>query len=417
MEVEFFADDPRKKARDRMQDIMGKGTDQLAVASAFCTAAGVALLQKQVPRLRNPDSFVVVSVAYPTDYPALAKLYASIPDNLYTHWGALAPYEKKAGAALMHSKVIYARSGDECWLWTGSHNLTANATQGGNCEAAVILHGAANEQPFVDALQHLITCRTEATLYDPDAPPPGDDAQRENILVIHAEGDPGTTAPLPWRIHLCLNSAEFDGMLSAPAQVRLFLYPSGTLQSGWRNSTPSAAFSGKLTGLNLTARNPNAGRAGTTAEWSAAHFNIVESSNVLVLAPPGPPGADVTTQCVLFMDAPSSTLEVLFSDKPRVESQPIEGDRGFSIVDSDMQKYFRKDHVRGMALIHIPVVGRRQVIRVAGDEARERDFGRIRAAVADNRDFPVEYEAMSQERLIKRHPFIVRAKYRLRDTE
>jgi len=39
--------------------------------------------------------------------------------------GAISPVEISVGAALMHSKVFYARAKDECWLWTGSHNLTA----------------------------------------------------------------------------------------------------------------------------------------------------------------------------------------------------------------------------------------------------------------------------------------------------
>ncbi|WP_157817541.1 hypothetical protein [Candidatus Thiodictyon syntrophicum] len=393
---------------------MNKGTDQLAIASAFCTAAGVALLKRQTSRLKTTDSFVVVSAAPPTDYDQLATLHPLIPASLFVHWGALAPWEKKAGAALMHSKVIYARSGRECWLWTGSHNLTGNATQGGNCEAAVLLHGSTEEKPFVDALRHLKACRNEATLYDPDTPAPSG-VERNNILVIHAEGDPIPRIALPWRIHLCLDSADFDELIAAPAQVRLFLYSTGALRHGWQRATPNAAYAGKLTGLNLTALNPNAGQAGTTAAWSAADFNIVESSGVPVLAASGAPGAAVTTQAVIFINAVSSATEVLFSEKPRVEIEMEPGEQRWAPVDPDMRTFFRGSHVRGSMLLHIPIAGRRQVIRVTGNEARERDFDRIQAAVAGNRDFPVLYGEMSEARLVKRHPFIVRAKYRLRD--
>ena len=41
----------------------------------------------------------------------------------------------------MHSKVFFARAGEQCRLWTGSHNLTASAMQGVNCEAAVLVEG------------------------------------------------------------------------------------------------------------------------------------------------------------------------------------------------------------------------------------------------------------------------------------
>jgi hypothetical protein len=313
---------------------------------------------------------------------------------------------------LMHSKVFYARAGKECWLWTGSHNLTGNATQGSNCEAAVLLRGTVDEQPFVDAMQHLLECRSAATPYDPDAPPPGG-AQRADILVIHAEADSLPSMPLPWHIHLCLNTAEYDELLTAPAEVRLFLYPKGSLSKGWQNATPTATFSGALTGLNLTAKNPNARKGGTPAEWNAANFNIVESGAVLVLGSAGPPGSSVTTQAVLYIDASSKPDESLFSEEPRVECRLIPGEEKLVPVDSDMRRFFRKKHVQGSMLLHVPVVGRRQVIKVAGDEARERDFGKIRSELAASRELPIELVDISEAKLMKRHPFIVRAKYRL----
>jgi hypothetical protein len=33
-----------------------------------------------------------------------------------------------------------------------------------------LLHGNAEEKPFVDALDHLLACKREASLYDPDIP-------------------------------------------------------------------------------------------------------------------------------------------------------------------------------------------------------------------------------------------------------
>ncbi|MEF8726651.1 MAG: hypothetical protein V5B34_00275 [Accumulibacter sp.] len=412
MDIDFFAENPRKSARNTMESVMNRGSDQLAIAIAFCSAAGVALLTRQVPRLKKRDSFVVVSSAPPTDYAELSKLYEAIPENLFVHWGATAPYENKAGTPLMHSKVVYARSGQECWLWVGSHNLTGNATQGGNCEAAVLLHGTSCDKPFVDALGHLSACRGEATPYDPDVSS-HNDAQREDILVIHAEGELTPDRNLPCRIHLCLDSADFDGLLSAPAPVRLFLYPRQALRHGWQDANPTAAFSGTLTGVNFTAANPNAKGSGTTAAWSAADFNIAEQEGVLALLPSGQPTRNVTTQAVLYISAPSSTSEALFAERPRVEIQPISGPERLSPIDLDMRRFFRARHIQHDQLLHIPVSGRRQVIRVTESDVRPRDTERIRARVAAGR--ALDFEDVPERRLRVRHPFIVRAKYRLPD--
>src|SRR5206468_1460240 len=117
MEIEFIAESPRAKARPRLDTILARGLDQLAIACAFCTGAGVQLLTRHASRLALPDSFLVVAAAEPTDYAALGQLHSLIPGKLFVHWGALSPVEIKVRAALMHSKVFYVRSGRECWLW------------------------------------------------------------------------------------------------------------------------------------------------------------------------------------------------------------------------------------------------------------------------------------------------------------
>ncbi|QDU28937.1 hypothetical protein ETAA8_40430 [Anatilimnocola aggregata] len=368
-----------------------------------------------LPRLQNPGSFVVVSVSPPTDYAGLGELHSHIPNNLFVHWGKLAPKEKaKNGAALMHSKVFYARSGQECWLWTGSHNLTGNATQGGNCEAAVLLHGDADAQPFQDAFAHLVACRDQATLYDPDAPPPGD-VERANVLVIHAEADDVNGLTFPLRVHLCLNSADFDSLLAPPADVRLFIYPSHSLQSGWVNANPLIALSGYLTGQNLTGRNPTARRAGTDAAWAAANLNIIESGGVLRVTRPGPPGPDVTTQAVLFIDGRASGRECFFSQKPKAIEVPVLGKEYWTEVDPDMARFFSREHVQGNHLLHIPIIGRDQQISVKGDEVREVDMQKLQQEIGSpERLVQLEFDDEDYSSNAKRHPFILRAKYRLR---
>jgi len=68
MKVTFHADDPRKKARPLLEGLLRCGTDQLMIACAFCTSAGVALLKPHAARLRTPGSFAVVSWEKPTDF-------------------------------------------------------------------------------------------------------------------------------------------------------------------------------------------------------------------------------------------------------------------------------------------------------------------------------------------------------------
>ena len=412
MNVEFYAADPRERSRPRLDEILRQGVDQLAIACAFCTAAGVEILMRHVSRLSKPDSFLVVAVAPPTDYAALNNLHQAIPGNLFIHWGMYSPIEVKNGAALMHSKVFYARAGNNCWLWTGSHNLTGNATQGGNCEAAVLLTGSAEEQPFIDAMKHLQACKSEATPYDPDATPPGG-GEPADILVIHAETDVVLSDPFPWHIHLCLDSANFDDLMKTGQEVRLFLYSPGALLSGWQSATPLATYSGSLTGINLTEINPRARNTGVPAEWRAANFSITEDRGVLVLGPDRPPDARVMTQAVISIDRSSDFSESLLSEAPKVEPRLISGKISLSSLDSDMRQFFRKGSVDGANLIRRPYTGRRHVISMAADAARESDIDKIKRELAPDRNLTIELEEPTDAKLAKQHPFIIRARYRM----
>ncbi len=414
MNVEFFAADPSEKARSALDDIIGSGVDQVAIACAFCTSAGIELLFNHVKSLTRSESFVVVAAAPPTNYAGLGPLAHAIPGNLYVHWGALMPNEIETGSALMHSKVFYARHGKDCSLWVGSHNLTANATQGGNCEAAVILRGKVDEKPFVEAMRHLNECRDEAQLYDPNATPP-DNSERTDLIAIHAEAERPPSVPLPWHIHLCLTTPAFDKLIRPPTYVRLFLYPPNTTRSGWQFATPFAAYSGALTGQNLTASNPHVGRNGISARWQAAQFRIMDRGFALVVEPDCPPEWEVTTQAVLTVDAESDSHESLFSEAPRVESKLITGERRLSEVDADMARFFKRQSVEEHNLVHVPYTGRQQIIKVYEEEARDADYAKIQMSLAPDSRVKIERVNLSETQREKRHPFIYRAKYRLRD--
>lgn len=413
MKINFFSSDPRQKAREAMDQLMRQGTDQLAIATGFCSAAGVKILMSHTDLLAHPGSFVVVPVAPPTDYDELEKLHAKIPSNLFVHWGADSPYEMKTGSALMHSKVIYARSGNNCWLWTGSHNFTGNATQGSNCEAAIVLQGDASLPPFVSAIKHLERCREEAAAYDPDLSPPGK-VRREDLLVLHAESDVDLEAFLPCRLHLCLDSSEYDELLRAPVSVRLHLYSVGSLARGWQAAEPKKAFSGLVTGVNFTGRNPNTARAGATAEWPA-DFNVDERDGVLALSRTAVAGRQVATQAVVSIHGIAPIYEPLFTERPRVIRELITGQERILPLDSDMRKFFRASDTRPEGLLLSPAIGRRQVVRVAIGDLRASDHAQVRSALTGRPDIPIETEEPREKHPSRRHPFIVRAKYRLSD--
>lgn len=429
MNVEFFSGDPRDPARSRLDEVLSKGVSQLAIACAFCTDAGVKLLERHLPQLQEEGSFVVVSAEWPTNYEALGRLHAAAPGKVFVHWGNLLPKEKKNSAALMHSKVFYARADDECWLWTGSHNLTGTATQGGNCEAAVILNGWFDEQPFVDAIKHLQAIKAESAPYDPNAEAGGVEPERVDILVIRAEVETVPSEALPWHIQLCLDTSSFDSLLRMPGEVRLVLYPRGSLKDGWQQAQPVGKFRGALTGLNFTGENPSARNTGSVADWPQAQFLISSAGDlaehldpaerdVLVMGPPDKPDGSVQTQSAFTVTARSvdeeeGEKEYLLSSSPSVETELLEGKISLGPVDSDMRRFFTRDSIqRGMLVnqiyrervqhIQLPM---RDVTVEGRERLRSLLGGGDRILPMDVRDKPSNGES---------HRFLSRAKFRIR---
>jgi len=78
------------------------------------------------------DSFVVVAWEPPTSLQAAQAVHALCPGNFYVHLGAQTPAEKGVGGRPHALESVSSAAGDQCWLWTGSHNLTASAAQGLN---------------------------------------------------------------------------------------------------------------------------------------------------------------------------------------------------------------------------------------------------------------------------------------------
>lgn len=417
MNVRFISRDPRGRARPDLDQVLARGTARIAIACAFLTRAGVELLRPHTARLKSPGSFVVVAWEPPTSLDAVQALYELIGDNLRIHLGDKTPEERGGGRGLMHSKVFYAEGGERSWLWTGSHNLTGAASQGVNCEAAILLEGGRHEQPFLDAIAHLSQCYAEAIPFREEALPPlGADDDTTPTVVIHAEGQ-ALTRLLPWFLHLRLPTESYDKLLAPPANAWLYLYPLGSLSAlrpGSPRPNPQKAYSGSVTALNFTERHPK--HPGIPADWRQASGVIEPQGTIFALRQP--PGIAVAvSQCVINLEAEEDPRTRWFKKKPSADEELVvaEGE-GLGLekilpVDPDLLRFFTRASVQGTSLLRQPYAARRFVLRVPSWElgAVEPEFLRnemrlspgvvIEVLQADDRDQDFIYRARYQLKL------------------
>jgi hypothetical protein len=264
MEVHFWHAEPNKSAMTEITQRLEYGADQIAIASAYCTRPGVDFLLRFEKQLHKDNgSFVVVAKDYPTDLCELDRLHQKT-ESVYVHLGYRGHKEKRNNPPLMHSKVFFTRSGDDCWLWTGSHNLTATAMLGLNCEAAVTVKGTWKDSIFKDALAHLEQCRDQATPYDPSMC----DEKQPKFLLVHAEAK--TNIDVPSWVHVCFPDNEHDRIVKPKIRVVLFLYKPDTLQLKGMPDRERAhsAYEGVITGSGLAEHNPDL--EGRTANYQGS---------------------------------------------------------------------------------------------------------------------------------------------------
>jgi hypothetical protein len=404
MNVRFIAIDPRNRAQPDLNNLLSFGSDQLAIACAFLTPGGVETLKRHATRLKQPNSFVVVAWDPPTSLEALNELHTFIPGKLYVHLGSLTPVERGVGPGLMHSKVFFARAGEQCRLWTGSHNLTASAMQGVNCEAAVLIGGTSGEAVFTDALAHLNQCRAEAMPFDPLNPPPS--LTPEQTLVIHAECH-AALKPHPWFVHLRPDNTDYDQAMRPPAAVWLYLYDRGTLQPGTRRPSAVAAYSGTLTALNFTERHPR--HRGISADWSGADYVVEFKSGVPLLTEPTP-HTTTPSQGIFRVEAEEPTGTVWLTESPKPALERVVGEQRVSQIDPEFRRFFTKKSLMHGQLLHQQYRSMKTVIRVPRKEAGFVEPAEIltRLETPANVEIVIDEELEAEDKFA----FIYRAKYR-----
>lgn len=215
----------------------------------------------------------------------------------------------------------------------------------------------------------------------------------------------------PWHVHLSLSTDQYDWLLTPPAQVRLFLYRPGSIAHGWRAVKPVGAYKGALSSLNFTDQHPVT--RGIPASFSAANYGITESSGVLRFDRATAPAKNVTTQAVINIEGVSSINEALLSAAPKIETEGVPGEKLLRPVDDDMAQFFRRDSRQGASLVHQLLRGVRRVLRLPADEVRDGDVLRLRERFQSDisKGIDIRYENNQEPR--QRHPYIVRAKYRI----
>jgi len=259
---------PRRSPSWDFDAHMAHGTDGVRLAVCFFLKAGFQILQNHTRALAHPESFVVVSIDFPTDLDSLNDLHHLIPGRVFIHLGWVTPEEKKAGgSALMHSKVCLTRSANVRRLWVGSHNLTASAMGGANIEAALVYDAPNEDSIIADAEQHLRECRDTAEPYDPNrldeykqiqARKAGIIGIQNTVLVLHAE-ELAPLRQLPAVIHVRLPTVNFDSLTKTDTTVHRFLHQQGTLGSSSVISSTVRRFGGRIVEDNRTEDHPGGG--------------------------------------------------------------------------------------------------------------------------------------------------------------
>jgi HKD family nuclease len=407
MDITFFPHDAHGFARRMLDDVLSKGTDRVMIACAFCSGAGVAIMRRHLQRLSAPGSCLVVSADFPTDVAAVNNLASEVPGRIWVHETGKLPFEKRVGHALMHSKVFYSEAGDKCWLWVGSHNLTARAMTGANLEAAVLLSGHPAELPFQAARKHIEDCRSESSPC-PVEVPPLPDGENVDVLVIHAEAAGLPTQTSIFHVRLGLRSPEFDPLLRPVAQARLHLYRTGDLRFGWQNALPWSSYAGTLTGLNFTNLHPVS--PGITASWAGDDYSIIDEPPVLHFSRGSPDAEGIVTQAVINIERFGPPDEAFLPSKPKAESVEQTAEQLVGEAGDDLVKFFTKASVRRGHLVY--------EVRHQGTAAWKLPIGELRESsrlelrdIAESRQIQLFDEPDVTQ---PHHPLIMRARYVLR---
>lgn len=322
--------------------------------------------------LSHPESFVVVSLDFPTDLMAVDDLHRLIPGRVFIHLGWVTPEEKKGGPALMHSKVCLTRGGDVKRLWVGSHNLTASAMGGANIEAALVYETSSEDEVIADAEQHLRECRDSAEMYDPNrlgeykqmqARKAGLIGIESAVLVLHAE-EQAPLKDLPAVIHVRLPTVDFDSLTKTDTAVHLFLHQPGTLGSSRVIMPTVRRLTGRIIEDNRTEYHPSGGSACIMRR--ATHW--LEFDHVPVLIAPNTSNTNPLTQAAILVDTEEARADdFLYSTKAkrgRSQASSTPDNLRTEAAPEELLAFFSTRAIDGQRLLFAPREHMRETGRI-----------------------------------------------------
>ena len=354
MLTEFFSQQHRAEAYDRLNSVMASGTVCLQGAVCYVTEEGCRLLQENIERFKLPGSFFIAGYNDVSAIHAINELCAQAPGNFYFHGIAREGSEDSEGhllPGLMHAKLIYAEGTTDATVWVGSHNLTHNALRGVNIEAATITKGDKCDPFFQSVRQFLESTRKES--FPGPAPvlrPPALEKPVRELVLVHCEATEEQILSIKGRkncyISIHLRQDAYDSLCRPPANpekhVRLLLYPPGVLTPTGPKAAASVVKAGELYGVNFTEKSI---RKGNNAGWPEMSYSIVEPPGdpfqpLQISTKPHDPINDVTVcairvddeleeadeseKCCILPERPSSELK---KTELRLDLPPLKGQR------------------------------------------------------------------------------------------
>lgn len=354
MHTEFFSQQHRAEAYDRLNSVMASATVCLQGAVCYVTEEGCRLLQDNIERFKLPRSFFIAGYNDISAISAINELCTQAPGNFFFHGIAREGSEDSEGhllPGLMHAKLIYAEGTTDATVWVGSHNLTNNALRGVNIEAATITKGDKTDPFFQNVKKFLESTRRES--FAGPAPvlrPPALEKPVRELVLVHCEATEEQILSIKNRkncyISIHLRQGAYDSLCRPPANpdkhVRLLLYPPGVLTPAGPTAAASVVKAGELYGVNFTEKSI---RKGNNAGWPEMSYSIVEPRGdpfqpLKISSQPHDPIDDVTVcairvddeleeadegnKCCILPERPSSELR---KTEVRLDLPPLNGQR------------------------------------------------------------------------------------------
>ena len=286
MQIEFFDSYPYCALEPALQTLV-LGARRVDAAVAFVTRPGVAFLRQYLKTHSLGTARLVASVRFPTDIQELANLEDDYPGTVFLHTGFQTPIESGADRGQFHSKVVLLEmDGKERCIVLGSHNWTANALQGYNMEAGMILRCKETDPIVAQVREHIEACarppRTEPfsrqrlPFYETiqrdlhrRIGPGGTDSQDfpgfepMDALVMHAEDATGTGVPQPLQLFIPVPDSQTREFFPDGRRVLLYIYPAGSLLGQSPPTASPVAYEGSVTMTNLVRDASAEGRPAT----------------------------------------------------------------------------------------------------------------------------------------------------------